>query len=110
MKSEQIELTYDEEANTYRTTTPSTWNTSTTILIAIEQLEGVPVSKLPPMHSFFNVEALDQLFGSPGFPKSLRSGEFKFHYYGYEIRVYHHGTVTLSPHEQRGELRSEVTN
>jgi hypothetical protein len=69
---------------------------STTIVLAIEQITGLRDSELPPLHSFINVDALNTLFNCRADGTPRRGGEIRFRYVGYEVHVYHHGTITFS--------------
>lgn len=111
MNDKWLDVTYDEESNTYRTTKPRTWDLSTAILIALEQIEETDVTEFPPLDSFVNVGALNKLFSDRHNGTVRRGGELNFYYNGYEVRAHHHGTILLSPQAESTEAnRPSRTN
>lgn len=96
MTSGALDVSYDAETGTYRTTHPRHWDLSTTIVLAIEQISGQTDGELPPLQSFINVDALNSLFRHRADGSPRRGGEIRFRYVGFDVHVYHHGTITFS--------------
>lgn len=97
MSADVIDVSYDSETGTYRTTCPRHLDLSTAIVMTIEDIGGPATRPLPPLHSFINVDALDALFSDRVDGTPRRGGEIRFEYAGYDVHVYHHGTMILSP-------------
>ena len=66
------------------------------VVMIVADLEGVAPTELEPLYDYLDPEHLDQLF-SPRPDGTLAAGEMTFTYLDYEIAVYRHGHISVSP-------------
>ena len=89
---------YDAETGTYHV--EYDWRDamplSMIVVMIVADLEGVAATDLDPLYDYLDPELLDRLF-SPQEDGRLTTGEMSFSYHGYEITVFRHGHIGVTP-------------
>lgn len=93
---------YDEATGTYHV--EYDWRDamplSMIVVMIVADLEGVAPTDLDPLYDYLDPELLDRLF-SPQEDGRLATGEVSFTYHDYEITVFRHGHIGITPPEKR---------
>ncbi|HMB49783.1 MAG TPA: HalOD1 output domain-containing protein [Natronoarchaeum rubrum] len=66
------------------------------VVMIVADLEGVGATELDPLYDYLDPELLDRLF-SPQEDGRLAAGEVSFTYHDYEITVFRHGHIGVTP-------------